>query len=188
VLGIAVGAAIADIGVSAVAAVERVGMKAVLAWQADGGGVAALVLAVVVAALSLWACWPFVRCVPGMPGRIRRLGLPFSSGRARRDTLPAPQPAEQAALPAGPVRRALPGRERAPAEAFAALPAEAAPGREVVAVARRPDTVPRPPRDPRQEPPWTSVPFAEPSAAASPPSGPGPRGLPAAPGRSLESA
>ncbi len=189
VLGIAVGAAVADIGVSAVAAVQRVAMKAVLAWQADGGGIAALVLGVVVAALALWACWPFVRCVPGMPGRIRRLGLPFSPARGRRDALPAAgSDVEPAALPEAPRRRALPGRERAPAEAFAALPAEAAPGREVVPVARRPDTVPRPPRDPRQEPPWTSVPFAEPSAAVSPPSGPGPRGLPAAPGRSLESA
>jgi hypothetical protein len=192
VLGIAVGAVIADVGVSAVAAVQRVGMKAVLSWQADGGGVAALVLAVVLAVLSLWACWPFVRCVPGMPGRVRRLGMPLSPARGRGEALPAAEPEGAAALPAGPTRLALPGRERAPEPAFAAagLPAEAAPGREVVPVPvpSRAAAAPRPLSDPRQEPPWMPVPSAVPSSGVSPPSGPGPRGHPAAPERSLESA
>jgi hypothetical protein len=196
VLGIAVGAAVANIGVSAVAAVERVGMKAVLAWQADGGGVAALVLAVVVAALSLWACWPFVRCVPGMPGRIRRMGLPFARSRPALEALAAPTGASPAALPAAPARAALPGRARGfdDGAALPALPAEAAPGREVVPVARHPDPVTRAPvarppvsrwaPDPLQESPWTSVPSDEPYSTASLPSAPGSRGLPAAPARS----
>ena len=181
ILGIGVGAAVADVGVSAVAAVERVGMKAVLTWQADGGGIAAVVLALVVAALSLWACWPFVRCVPGMPGRIRRLGLPFAGRPASPPALP---PAETpAALPAAPVRAALPGREALPEElpVGGGLPAEAAPGREVVPVARR---APALALDPPQEPPWTSAPSAVPSSAGSSPSAPGPRGLPAVPARS----
>jgi hypothetical protein len=204
VLGIAVGAAVADVGVSAVAAVERVGMKAVLSWQATGGGVAAIVLALVVAALSLWACWPFVRCVPGMPARIRRLGWAFAGGRGRRDGLPAAVPgASPAALDEredlalfGRRSRALPGRGRVPDEvlAFAALPAEAAPGREVQPVPpapRRPEvpnTVPPSPRDPRKEPPWTSAPSAVPFSGASPPSVPGRRGRHAAPEPLLESA
>ncbi len=200
VLGIAVGAAVANIGVSAVAAVERVGMKAVLAWQADGGGVAALVLAVVVAALSLWACWPFVRCVPGMPGRIRRMALPFARPRPAVEALPALSGGSTAAaLPSAPVRAALPGRAGGAGgadvgAALPALPAEAAPGREVVPVARLLDPlarapVARPPvsrwaADPPQELPWTSVPSGEPFSTASPSSVPGSRGLPAAPSRS----
>jgi hypothetical protein len=209
VLGIAVGAAVADVGVSAVAAVERVGMKAVLSWQADGGGVAAIVLALVVAALSLWACWPFVRCVPGMPARIRRLGWAFAGGRGRRDVLlPAALPAASAAASPAAVQepqerallgrrtRALPGRPRVPDEAlaFAALPAEAAPGREVEPVAAAPrrqelsSTAPPSPRDPRQEAPWTSVPSAAHFSGASPPSVPGRRGRHAAPEPLLESA
>lgn len=188
ILGIAVGAAVADVGVSAVAAVERVGMKAVLSWQADGGGVAAVVLALVVAALSLWACWPFVRCVPGMPARVRRLGLPFAARRTPVEALA--RPVEAPALPAGGGRQALAGRtqDRDDGLVFTALPAEAAPGREVLPVARRPEPAHRPPREPLQESPWTSVPSAGPSSGASPTSGPGPRGLPAAPERSLESA
>jgi hypothetical protein len=201
VFGIAVGAAVADVGVSAVAAVERVGMKAVLSWQADGGGVAAIVLALVVAALSLWACWPFVRCVPGMPARIRRLALPFTgSSRPRPEALPAavpdvsPAEGEPVALPVRRGRHALPAGPRVPeALAFVALPAEAAPGREVQPIPRTtrrpelPTTVPAPPRDRRQEPPWTSAPSAVPFSGASPPSVPGRRGRPAAPEPSLES-
>jgi hypothetical protein len=286
VFGIAVGAAVADIGVSAVAAVERVAMRAILSWQAAGGGIAAIVLASVVAAISLWACWPFVRCVPGVPRRIRRIATPFTGGRSRR------------ALPDAETPEAVEGRTRAAGPAYAqadaraalaGLPAEAAPGRDVVpasepltgssgrvlprpappppalpgltpplalpppaptptvpsraggsaaspvppptpaspvpaiplggsamptapavspaagrapassdapamapaASAARPAPPTRPPirsGDPYEEPPWTSVPSVEPSSAASSRSAPGPRGLPAGPGRSLESA
>ncbi len=195
VFGIAIGAAVADIGVSAVAAVERVGMKAVLSWQADGGGVAAIVLALVVAVLSLWACWPFIRCVPGIPRRIRRVAVPLTGGPPRPEALPGAVPEDaSAALPAAPPRGALPQRAGPGDEAlaYAALPAEAAPGREVQPVMRaapRPEmpAPPPPPRDRRQEPPWTPAPSAVPSFGASPPSARGPRGLPAAPEPSLES-
>jgi hypothetical protein len=186
VFGIAVGAAIADVGVSAVAAVERVAMRAILGWQADGGGIAAIVVAMVVAAISLWACWPFVRCVPGMPRRIRQIATPLL-GRPRR-ALPAPEFREvvEARTPAALPTSAAEDRRAALA---GALPAEAAPGRDVVPLPRPPvqtrDTYAR---DTYEEPPWTSVPSVEPSSAASPRSGPGPRGLPDAPGRSLESA
>ncbi|HYJ75959.1 MAG TPA: hypothetical protein VEV65_10195 [Kineosporiaceae bacterium] len=195
VLGIALGAAIADVGVSAVAAVERVAMRAILSWQADGGGIAAIVLAVVVAAISLWACWPFVRCVPGVPRRIKQLGTPFTGGRSRR-ALPSGE--ERPELTTAPVSR-TPGE--GDLVLVDALPAEAAPGREVVPVARPRAPVESPPpraappaparasaAEPSQEAPWTSVPFAEPSSVGSRPSAPGSRGLPAAPERSLESA
>jgi hypothetical protein len=195
ILGIAVGAAVADIGVSAVAAVERVAMRAVLGWQANGGGIAAVVLALVVAAISLWACWPFVRCVPGTPRRIRQLGTPFVSGRPPRSAS-----GEVDAIEAGPSRVAVgAGRTRAnPADELLAgvlggLPAEAAPGREVVPATRAP-AAPRPalpapmPRDPQEEPSWTSVTSAAPYGAASQRSGPGSRGHPAEQERSLESA
>ena len=215
ILGIAVGAVVADLGVSAVAAVERVAMGAILGWQADGGGIAAIILSCVVAAISLWACWPFVRCVPGMPRRIRQLGTPFVGGRD-----PAALPADdRPALEPGTSRPALPADAAAgapgqpgPLGLPGGLPAEAAPGREVVPVGttvparaapvyvpsvaatasvRTPPATPAPAptyRDPLEEPPWTSVPSAEPSSPVSPRSGPGPRGLPAAPEPSLESA
>jgi hypothetical protein len=194
VFGIAVGAVIANVGVSAVAAVERVVMRAVLSWQADGGGIAALALAVVVAAISLWACWPFVRCVPGMPRRIRQLATPFTGGRSRV-ALPAAE--EQAAGDAAPAVRATAAERLALADA---LPAEAAPGREVVPVSQQRAPVqpplPRPSTpaagrghvQPSEEPPWTFVPSVEPSSVDSRPSAPGSRGLPAAPEPLLESA
>jgi hypothetical protein len=191
VFGIAVGAVVANLGVSAVAAVERVAMRAILSWQSEGGGIAAIVLAVVVAAISLWACWPFVRCVPGVPRRIKQLGTPFTGGRSR-GAVPAVE--GQAALGASPGGRTTDEQALALAEA---LPAEAAPGREVVPISQppAPAPVPRPSppagrasTDPYQEPPWTSVPSAVPSSAGSSPSAPGSRGLPAAPERSLESA
>ena len=184
VFGIAVGAAVADVGVSAVAAVERVAMRAILGWQADGGGIAAIVVALVVAAISLWACWPFVRCVPGMPRRIRQIATPLV-GRPRRalptsEARDAVEARTRAAVPAS-------GEEERRAALAGALPAEAAPGREVVAVSAAPARDPYA-RDIFEEPPWTSVPSVEPSSAASARSGPGPRGLPDGPGRSLESA
>jgi hypothetical protein len=194
VFGIAIGAIIANLGVSAVAAVERVAMRAILSWQSDGGGIAALALAVVVAAISLWACWPFVRCVPGMPRRIKQLGTPFTGGRSRRE-LPAAE--EQAALGAAPGTRTADKERLVLADA---LPAEAAPGRDVVPVSQQrapvqpPVPRPAPPAagrtyaQPSQEPPWTSVPSDEPSSADSRRFAPGSRGLPAAPERSLESA
>jgi hypothetical protein len=189
VFGIGVGAIVANLGVSAVAAVERVAMRAILSWQSDGGGIAALVLAVVVAAISLWACWPFVRCVPGMPRRIRQLSAPFS-GRSGSGAVGDQDRAAAAA--------SRDQEQRAPAEA---LPAEAAPGREVVPTSRPPVPIPAAPiplpsppvaarasAEPSQEAPWTSVPYAVPSAVGSSRSAPGPRGLPAEPEPFLESA
>ncbi len=117
ILGIAVGAVVADLGVSAVAAVERVAMGAILGWQADGGGIAAIILSCVVAAISLWACWPFVRCVPGMPRRIRQLGTPFVGGR------------DPAALPADDRPALEPGTSRPALPADAAAGAPGQPGR-----------------------------------------------------------
>jgi hypothetical protein len=199
VFGIAVGAVIAVLGVSAVAAVERVAMRAILSWQSEGGGIAALVLAVVVAAISLWACWPFVRCVPGVPRRIKQLGTPFTGGSSR-GALPADERAELAAAATASTAR-TPGGDRL--VLVAALPAEAAPGREVVPLSQQraaapppPAALPRPsppatgraPAEPSQEAPWTSAPYAEPSSVDSRPSAPGSRGLPAEPERSLESA
>ena len=201
VLGIAVGAAIADVGVSAVAAVERVAMRAILGWQTDGGGVAAVVLAMVVAAISLWACWPFVRCVPGMPRRIRRIATPFTRGRSAR-TLP---PASSPDIPGSGAAAALAAAEDDLRTAsVAALPAEASPGREVVPLAvpaRVPATVPATvhatvhatvpgPASSAlpEEPPWTSVSSAERSSDGYAQPVPGPPGLPAAPERSRESA
>jgi hypothetical protein len=228
VFGIAVGAAVADIGVSAVAAVERVAMRAILSWQSDGAGIAAIVLAVVVAAISLWACWPFIRCVPGTPRRLRRIATPFTGGRSGRELTAADGTAIEGRASAGQggsvvITRALPaeaapGREVVPVSAPVSVPVSvpgSAPGSAPVAVPvsapvavpvsapvavpvsePRPDVVSRPPAaravrasgDLSEEPPWTSVPSVEPSSAASRPSGPGPRGLPAAPERSLESA
>ena len=52
-----------------------------------------------------------------------------------------------------PVPQSAPGREVVPVAVPAALP-----------VAVRAGAAPRPPRDPRQEPPWTSVPSVEPSS------------------------
>jgi hypothetical protein len=193
VFGIAVGAIIANVGVSAVAAVERVAMRAILSWQSDGGGIAALALAVVVAAISLWACWPFVRCVPGMPRRIKQLATPFTGGSSRA----ALAAEERAALGAASTNGAVSADGLVLAEA---LPAEAAPGRDVVPVSQQRTPVqppvprPSPPAagrayvQPSQEPPWTSVPSVEPPSADSRPSAPGSRGLPAAPEPLLESA
>ena len=125
VFGIAVGAVVANLGVSAVAAVERVAMRAILSWQSDGGGIAALALAVVVAAISLWACWPFVRCVPGMPRRIKQLAGRRSPGALRAGRSGAPRSRPPLGAVAGRPARPTPKR-LALADA---LPAEAAPGR-----------------------------------------------------------
>ncbi|MGZ4602836.1 MAG: hypothetical protein ACXV0U_04460 [Kineosporiaceae bacterium] len=200
VFGIAVGAAIADVGVSAVAAVERVAMRAILGWQADGGGVAAIVLAMVVAAVSLWACWPFVRCVPGMPRRIRQIATPFTGGRSR-GAAPSPAPTEAVESRTTGAVAGRPTDDDLRSVLAGTMPAEASPGREVVPASPR--SAPRPGALPAvtavavssaawsampEEPPWTSVPSVEPSSGAFAPSAPGPRGLPAGPERSRDSA
>jgi hypothetical protein len=128
-----------------------------------------------------------------MPRRIKQLATPFTGGRSRGATPAAEEHAAQgaaAARTAGDERLALAD----------ALPAEAAPGRDVVPVSQQRAPVqpplprPSPPAagrayaQPPQEPPWTSVPSAEPSSVDSRPSAGGSRGLPAAPERSLESA